>query len=168
MLKETWLDSPLGPMLAIADENSVYLLEFTARKGLEKEIQRLRARTKSTIITGRTKPIDTIESELKQYYAGNLKEFRTPVHLFGSPFQKEVWHELQKIPHGETRSYSELAIGMKRPSSQRAVANANGANQLAVIIPCHRVIRANGELGGYGGGIQNKEWLLAHEKSLLR
>lgn len=164
ILKATWLDSPLGPMLAIADDEFLYLLEFASRRGLEREIERLRSRTKSAIIPGRTKPIDSIETELTQYYAGTLNKFKTPLHLLGSPFQQEVWAELQKIPFGETRSYSDIAIGMNRPSSQRAVANANGANQLAIIIPCHRVIQANGEIGGYGGGVSRKQWLLNHEK----
>ncbi len=164
ILKATWLDSPLGPMLSIADDEFLYLLEFVDRRGLEREIERLRSRTKSAIIPGRTKPIDSIEVELAQYYAGTLNEFKTPLHILGSPFQQEVWHELQKIPPGETRSYSDIAISMNRPSSQRAVANANGANQLAIIIPCHRVIQANGEIGGYGGGISRKQWLLNHEK----
>ena len=99
-----------------------------------------------------------------QYYAGTLKEFKTPLHLLGSPFQQEVWAELRRIPPGETRSYSDIATAMNRPSSQRAVANANGANQLAIVIPCHRVIQANGEIGGYGGGVSRKQWLLNHEK----
>ncbi len=164
ILKATWLDSPIGPMLSIADDEFLYLLEFVDRRGLEREIERLRLRTKSAIIPGRTKPIDSIEAELAQYYAGTLNEFKTPLHLLGSPFQQEVWKELQKIPPGETRSYSDIAIAMNRPSSQRAVANANGANQLAIIIPCHRVIQANGEIGGYGGGISRKQWLLNHER----
>jgi AraC family transcriptional regulator of adaptative response/methylated-DNA-[protein]-cysteine methyltransferase len=164
ILKATWLDSPLGPMLAIANDEFLYLLEFVERRGLEREIERLRAKTNSTIIRGRTKPIESIESELKQYYVGTLKEFKTPLHLLGSPFQQEVWAELQKIPPGETRSYSDIAIAIKRPSSQRAVANASGANQLAIIIPCHRVIQANGKIGGYAGGISRKQWLLNHER----
>ena len=82
----------------------------------------------------------------------------------GSPFQKIVWEELMRITFGETRSYGDQAAAMGKPTAYRAVANANGANQLAIIIPCHRIINTNGELGGYGGGISRKKWLINHEK----
>ncbi len=163
-LKATWLDTPLGPMLAIASETALYLLEFVDRRGLEREIERLRQRTKSVIIPGKTPIIDLIESELKDYFQGNLTEFKTPLFLLGSPFQKTVWHELLKIPHGQTCSYAEIARNIDMPKAFRAVANANGANQIAIVIPCHRVINTNGDLGGYGGGISRKSWLLNHEK----
>ena len=92
------------------------------------------------------------------------KRFNTPIVMLGSDFQKSVWHELIKIPPGETRSYTDIAKRIKQPSACRAVARANGANQLAVIIPCHRVINSDGELGGYGGGLTRKAWLINHEK----
>lgn len=167
ILKASWLDTPLGPMLAIADEEALYLLEFVDRRGLEREIERLRQKTKSAIIPGCTKPINSIERELSLYFEGALKEFKTPLILLGSPFQKHVWAELVKIPPGETRSYSEIAIAIGRPSAFRAVAQANGANQFAIIIPCHRVINTNGELGGYGGGITRKKWLINHERNII-
>lgn len=124
----------------------------------------MRKKTQSAIIPGRTKPINSIEKELKIYFEGNLLEFKTPLQLLGSPFQKRVWEALKKIPPGETRSYSDLAIAIGRPSAFRAVAQANGANQLAIIIPCHRVINSNGELGGYAGGLTRKKWLIIHER----
>lgn len=164
VLKASWIDTLLGPMLAIGDEEALYLLEFVDRRGLEKEIERMRKKTKAAIIPGRTWPIDSIESELKKYFEGSLKTFKTPLFLLGSPFQKQVWEELKKIPPGTTRSYSDIAIAIGRPSAFRAVAQANGANQLAIIIPCHRVINSNGEIGGYAGGIARKKWLLYHEK----
>jgi len=164
VLKASWLDTLLGPMLAIADEKALYLLEFVDRRGLEREVERLRQKTKLAIIPGCTKPISSIENELNQYFEGKLCEFKTPLLFLGSPFQKQVWEELQKIPSGETRSYSDIAVAVGRPLAFRAVAQANGANQLSIIIPCHRVINANGELGGYGGGIIRKKWLLDHEK----
>ncbi|OJW51112.1 MAG: bifunctional transcriptional activator/DNA repair enzyme protein Ada [Alphaproteobacteria bacterium 41-28] len=164
ILKAAWLDTRLGPMIAIADERELYLLEFVDRRGLEREVERLRKKTKSTILPGITEPIHSIERELNQYFDGKLEEFKTPLFLLGSPFQKRVWEELQKIPFGETRSYSDIAAAIGKPSAFRAVANANGANQLAIIIPCHRVINTNGDLGGYGGGITRKKWLINHEK----
>ena len=164
ILKASWLDTALGPMIAIADDESLYLLEFVDRRGLEREIERLRKKTKSAIIPGSTKPIISIEAELKLYFEGTLNEFKTPINLLGSPFQKQVWHELTQIPYGETRSYSKQAETIGNPTAFRAVANANGANQLAIVIPCHRIINLDGSLGGYGGGIARKKWLIEHER----
>lgn len=165
ILKASWLDTPLGPMLAIANDKSLYLLEFVDRRGLEREIERLRKKTKSAIIPGHAEPIDSINKELQLYFAGKLKHFQTPLFLLGSPFQRYVWDELVKIPPGETRSYAEIAKNIGRPSAFRAVAQANGSNQLAIIIPCHRVINTNGELGGYAGGLSRKAWLINHERT---
>lgn len=164
ILKASWLDTKLGPMLAIADEEALYLLEFVDRRGLEREVERLRKKTKRAIIPGVTEPIRTIEKEIKDYFDGLRQEFITPLFLLGSPFQKRVWEELMKIPAGETRSYTEIAIAIGKPFACRAVASANGANQLAIVIPCHRVMNSNGELGGYGGGITRKKWLIDLEK----
>ena len=160
------IDTPLGPMIAIADEESLYLLEFMDRRGLTREIERLRKRTKSDILPGSTAPIRSIENELSQYFEGTLKVFKTPLCFLGSPFQKHVWEELQKIPFGETRSYAQLAVMIGKPSACRAVANANGANQIAIVIPCHRVINSSGELGGYAGGLPRKKWLIEHERKV--
>lgn len=167
ILKAAWIDTILGPMLAIGDDSSLYLLEFVDRRGLEKEVERMRKRVNAAIIPGCTNPIQQIQEELKRYFEGTLKEFKTPLFLLGSPFQKRVWNALQKIPPGETRSYSDIANAIERPTAFRAVAQANGANQLAIVIPCHRVINANGEIGGYGGGVIRKKWLLSHEKNLI-
>ncbi|MBI2792216.1 MAG: bifunctional transcriptional activator/DNA repair protein Ada [Gammaproteobacteria bacterium] len=164
VLKASWIDTPLGPMIAIANDEALYLLEFVDRRGLELEIEHLRQKTKSAIIPGTASPITSIENELKRYFANQLDQFKTQVHLIGSPFQQSVWQELVKIPIGETRSYSDISIAIGKPHATRAVARANGANQLALIIPCHRVINKDGDLGGYGGGIKRKEWLINHEK----
>lgn len=164
LLKASWLDSPLGPILAISDDSALYLLEFVERRGLEREVEKLRIRTKSTIVPGSTDAIVLIEKELRSYFEGALKIFKTPIHLFGSPFQRQVWETLLKIPYGETRSYGDQARIMKKPSAFRAVANANGANQIAIVIPCHRIINSNGDLGGYGGGLLRKKWLIHHEE----
>lgn len=164
VLKASWIDTPLGPMIAIGDEAAIYLLEFVDRRGLEREVERLRKRTKSAIIPGITESIKSIEHELTQYFKGKLTMFKTPITLIGSPFQKSVWEQLMRIPPGETRSYLDLAVSLGKPTAFRAVAQANGANQLAIMIPCHRVINANGDLGGYGGGLTRKSWLLHHER----
>ncbi len=164
VLRAAWLDTPLGPMVAIADEEALYLLEFVDRRGLEREVERLRYKTKSAIIPGRTQAIHSIEEEIGKYFCGELREFKTPVAVIGSSFQQRVWEELKKIPFGQTRSYSEIATLVGKPSAFRAAAQANGANQLAIMIPCHRVINMSGELGGYGGGLNRKRWLIHHEQ----
>lgn len=164
VLKAAWLDTRLGPMIAIANESSLLLLEFVDRRGLEREVERLRNKTKLAIVPGRTKAIDLIEKELEHYFQCGQKQFKTPIAFLGSDFQKNVWQELMKISPGETRSYADIARAIKQPSACRAVARANGANQLAIIIPCHRVINSDGGLGGYGGGLTRKEWLINHER----
>jgi AraC family transcriptional regulator of adaptative response/methylated-DNA-[protein]-cysteine methyltransferase len=164
VLKDSRIDTPLGPMIAIANEKVVYLLEFVERRGLEREVERLKQKTHATIIPGSAPPLCSIEKELSQYFEGKLTAFKTPFSFLGTPFQKKVWEELIKIPFGETRSYSNIGEAIGQPTSYRAVARANGANQLAIIIPCHRVINANGNLCGYGGGVGRKKWLLDHEK----
>jgi AraC family transcriptional regulator of adaptative response/methylated-DNA-[protein]-cysteine methyltransferase len=167
VLNASWLASPLGPMLAIASDTALYLLEFVGRRGLDQGVERLRQRTQSIIIPGMTAPILSIEQELNAWFNGTLSVFKTPLFLLGSPFQQSAWAALCRIPYGETRSYLEQAKMINKPSASRAVANANGANQLAIIIPCHRIIHSNGALGGYGGGASVKQWLLDHEKKHL-
>lgn len=167
ILKATWIDTPIGPMIGIADEDSLYLLEFADRRGLELEIEKLRKKTGSTIIPGKCDPIISIEQELSLYFLGELKEFKTNLKLMGSIFQKLAWDVLCKIPYGETRSYMEQAKRVGNPKAVRAVARANGANQIAIVIPCHRIINNDGKLGGYGGGVARKEWLINHEKTIV-
>jgi AraC family transcriptional regulator of adaptative response/methylated-DNA-[protein]-cysteine methyltransferase len=162
-----WLDTPLGPMTAVADEHALHLLEFVDRRGLEREIERLRLRQKAGIAPGRTAPIVQIERELAEYFAGRSLAFETPLARAGSPFQNAVWDALLTIPPGETWSYAQLARAVGSPRAVRAVGTANGANQLAIVIPCHRVINSSGELGGYGGGLPRKRWLLEHERRSL-
>ncbi|MDX1837450.1 methylated-DNA--[protein]-cysteine S-methyltransferase [Legionella taurinensis] len=164
LLKTALLDTPLGPMMAVASDTQLYLLEFIERRGLEREIERLRQKASAAIVPGSAPPIDQIDRELQAYFAGTLTEFTTPLCLMGSPFQQQVWDVLRQIPSGQTRSYTQVAQALSKPFACRAVANANGANQLAIVIPCHRVINSNGELGGYGGGIAKKKWLLEHER----
>lgn len=165
ILNVIWLDTQLGRMIAIASDLALYLLEFVERRGLDREIERLKKNTNSVIIPGRTAPINSIEKELAAYFDGQLTEFRTPLCLLGSPFQKQVWTALKQIPFGTTRAYLDIAKLIDNPSACRAVARANSANQLAIIIPCHRVINSNGNLGGYAGGLMRKQSLLDLEKA---
>lgn len=164
-LKFSWFDSVLGPMLSIADDKQLYLLEFIERKGLEKEIEILKARTNSSIILEKNSILDSINKEIDLYFEGKLKQFSTPILMFGTDFQKKTWLALMDISYGQTISYSQLAKNICKPSAFRAAANANGMNPLAIIVPCHRVINSNGSLGGYGGGIKRKQFMINLEKS---
>lgn len=105
----------------------------------------------------------TFQKELEGYFLGNIKAFKTPYVLRGTPFQNQTWESLARIPYGKTASYAQMAQAIYRPQSFRAVASANRANNLAVVLPCHRVIRSNGDLCGYNGGVERKKWLLDHE-----
>ena len=162
-----WIPTPIGKMLAICDENHLYMLEFIARKNIHNGFQRLSQKYNRHIISGRTSITQRIEDELKLYFKKALKEFTTPLIFTGTKFQKKVWLNLTKIPAGRTCSYSELAAAVGNKKASRAVANSNANNILALVVPCHRVILQSKKIGGYAGGIEKKEWLLCHEKLIL-
>ncbi|MEO0795145.1 MAG: methylated-DNA--[protein]-cysteine S-methyltransferase [Verrucomicrobiota bacterium] len=155
------IETPSGAMIALADEHALHLLEFEGRRALSAEMDRMHERF--TIVTGRTAITDQIEDELARYFRGELTEFATPLVLGGTDFQQTVWRALQTIPYGETWSYAELAEAIENPAAIRAVGGANGKNQLAIIVPCHRVINKGGGLGGYAGGLDIKRQLLELE-----
>ena len=155
-----WIETPMGRMIAIADETALFLLEFTDRKNMRRQFDRLRKVQNRAVLPGRTKITQQIEAELDAYFAGTLSEFKTPLSTSGTDFQRKTWEALQTIPHGETRSYAQLAEMIGKPTAVRAVASANANNGLALIIPCHRVIAKNGGLGGYAGGLPRKQKLL--------
>jgi AraC family transcriptional regulator of adaptative response/methylated-DNA-[protein]-cysteine methyltransferase len=167
LLFAAWFDTPLGPMTAIADDRALHLLEFADRRGLERQIERLQIRLAAGIAPGRAPPIDRIEAELSDYFAGRTMRFETTLAPLGSSFQRAVWQALAEIPAGATLSYAELARRVGKPGAVRAVGCANGANPFAIAVPCHRVVRSDGDLGGYGGGLARKRWLLDHERSHL-
>lgn len=160
-----WFETPLGPVLALANDDGLHLLEFVDRRGLERELEMLRKRFTHRIVPGAHRYLEQIGAELEAYFAGRTLQFRTPITLEGSPFQQEVWNALRTIAPGTTRSYGEIAATIGRHTAVRAVGRANGDNKLAIIIPCHRVIGANGTLTGYGGGLWRKAWLLEHERT---
>ena len=163
-LTKSTIATPLGTMIAIADEHALCFLAFNSPK-LEKRIDGLLQKNGAQLSDGTTIALQSIEKELAAYFCGNLKTFKTPVCLTGSAFQQKSWHRLAQVPYGTTQSYGALASAIDKPSAYRAVAQANGANNLAIIIPCHRIINANGALGGYNAGLERKKWLLAHENS---
>jgi methylated-DNA-[protein]-cysteine S-methyltransferase len=109
-------------------------------------------------------PFASVRAQLAEYFAGTRQQFDLPLKLGGTPFQQQVWQELLRIPFGETISYAELAKRIGKPTGARAVGHANGRNPVSIIVPCHRVIGANGTLTGYGGGMDKKKWLLDWER----
>ena len=112
----------------------------------------------------RIRHLQQLATELEAYFAGALRDFSVPLVSPGTPFQQRVWNELGRIPYGQTRSYEELAIAVGIPGGQRSVGRANGLNRIAIVIPCHRVVRKDGHLGGYGGGLRRKQFLLDLEQ----
>ena len=160
-----WFESPLGALLALANDEGLHLLEFVDRRGLERELQALRRRVRQHVVPGDHAHLDRIGRELAAYFDGKSLKFETPIKLDGSPFQRAVWEALCEIPAGETRSYAEIASRIGSANAVRAVGRANGDNKLAIIVPCHRVLGADGTLTGYGGGLWRKAWLLEHERA---
>lgn len=159
------LETPIGSMLAIANETSLYFLNFSDQDNLDKKIETLKIKTQLDLVSGKNYLTGLLEAELKAYFEGKLKIFNIPLCLVGTPFQKLSWEALKSIPYGETKSYSDQASYLNKPLACRAVGNANKANLISILIPCHRVLNNNGMLGGYAGGIKRKEWLLNHERN---
>jgi O-6-methylguanine DNA methyltransferase len=159
--------TPLGPMLAGATAEGICLLEFTDRPMLPTQLATLERRLRRPLEPGRHPLIDLVQNQLDEYFAGTRSTFDLPLLAPGSAFQERTWAELRRIPAGSTTTYEEMASRAGRPGAQRAAGTANGANRLAVVIPCHRVIRKGGGLGGYGGGLWRKAWLLDHERRLI-
>ena len=162
------IETPLGTMLALADDHGLRLLEFADRRALEREIAMVRRRLKCVVVPGTNATLEATRAQLAEYFAGTRRDFALPLAPVGSDFQRRVWAELLKIPHGATRSYLEMAKRLGVPKAPRAIGRANGSNCLALVIPCHRVIRADGELCGYGGGIWRKQRLLELERKHAR
>ena len=160
-----WIESPMGPLIAAANKDGICLLEFSDRRMLDAQFTTLRKLFKSPIVPGENKHILLLKKELQKYFEGTLKEFTTPLIYPGTDFQNKVWNELLKIPYGKTLSYEELAKKVGVPKGQRAVGHANGLNRIAIVIPCHRVVNKNGNLGGYGGGLWRKQRLLELEST---
>ena len=159
------IHSPLGDLTAIADDTHLLLLSFSDSKKLDAQKRKLFASVSKELIQQPSKPITMIEKELNLYFAKQLSQFKTPIKLIGTDFQQNAWRALQEIPYGETRSYLQEAQAIGKPTAYRAVANANGANPLVIIVPCHRIITHTGKLGGYSAGLTRKQYLLDHERA---
>ena len=161
----SWLRTPLGPMIAVASDAGVALLEFVDRRALERELNDLRRHFGTAIVPGSNEHLERLKTEMKEYFAGSLKDFTVALDLPATPFQRDVWARLREIPFGRTQSYGEMARRVGRPGASRAVGSANGQNRVAIVVPCHRVVRADGSLSGYGGGVWRKQRLIDHERA---
>ncbi|NSX55019.1 bifunctional transcriptional activator/DNA repair enzyme AdaA [Parasulfitobacter algicola] len=168
VLKADWIETPLGSMIVVSDKSAIHLLEFADRKALPRELKALAKMCHGKLGFGRNAPVDLLEAQLQAFFAGTCADFTVPLALHGGEFAKKVWGELRNIPAGETRSYGQLAKSIGQPTASRAVARANGANQIALVIPCHRVIGADGSLTGYGGGLWRKQQLIELEAKYAR
>jgi AraC family transcriptional regulator of adaptative response/methylated-DNA-[protein]-cysteine methyltransferase len=158
------LTTPLGPMFICATTQGICLLEFVERKKLETELKDLQRLLKARIIVGENEHIQQAKKELAAYFAGTLQQFEVALHTPGTVFQQAAWQGLSTIPYGQTISYKKQAQKLNKPTAVRAIAQANGANRVAIILPCHRVVGSDGALRGYAGGLERKRWLLEHEK----
>jgi AraC family transcriptional regulator of adaptative response/methylated-DNA-[protein]-cysteine methyltransferase len=164
LVKMTRILTPLGPMVAGATSEGICLLEFADRPMLETQIKRLRKTLDCVFAPGSNEHIDQLDAQLERYFAGTLAEFTVPLIVPGTDFQRAAWDYLRGIPYGETRTYRDEARAIGSPGAQRAIGRANGDNRVAIVIPCHRVVGADGQLSGYGGGLWRKRCLLDHER----
>ena len=156
--------SPLGELYVCASARGVCLLEFAGTQRIARESRQLERHFGCPITLGENEHTRQTAAELGEYFAGTRRDFTVALHPIGSDFRQRVWAALRAIPYGTTTHYQALAATIGHPAAVRAVAAANGANAIAILIPCHRVIGKNGALTGYGGGIHRKAWLLAHER----
>ncbi len=164
LIRISRLTTPLGPMFVCATDDGICMLDFVDRRMLETEFRDLQRRLDATLIAGENEHIEQCKSEIDAYFSGRLQQFGVALCTPGSAFQQTVWQALRDIPYAQTCSYQTLAETIGKPAAVRAVGAANGQNRVAIIIPCHRVIGQNGDLTGYGGGLERKRWLLDHEK----
>lgn len=159
------IETPVGRLFAGANDKGIFLLDFMQRSGgLVKIRQRIEASWSATFETGEHKYIALLEQQLSEYFSGSLKIFDLPLQFSGTPFQQKVWTELLQIPYGTTRTYLQQSRILGDEKAIRAVASTNGANGLAIVVPCHRIIGSNASLTGYAGGLAAKQYLLAHEQ----
>lgn len=154
--------SPLGPLWAAATDEGVCMLEFEPRNGRTESW--LGRHFRRPVVPGRHALLDELRDQLASYFGGKLRRFTVPLVVAGTGFQKSVWAALRRIPYAMTRSYADIAVEAGSPAAVRAVGQANGANRIAIVIPCHRVVNSGGKLGGYGGGLWRKQFLLDLEQ----
>jgi AraC family transcriptional regulator, regulatory protein of adaptative response / methylated-DNA-[protein]-cysteine methyltransferase len=162
-LVRTKISTPLGSMVGVADDAALFLLEFENRVALTGELRRLE-RDFGPVGLGSNTVLEMLDAQLDDYFAGESADFQIATIQHGTTFEEAVWQALKRIPPGQTRSYGEIAEVLRQPEKSREVGQANGANKISIVVPCHRVIGADGSLVGYGGGLWRKKWLLDHER----
>jgi methylated-DNA-[protein]-cysteine S-methyltransferase len=158
MMLHAYMDSPVGPLLLMADDDGLHLIEF--------ENPRHPVARGDDWSAGDNAVLRETRMQLDEYFAGTRRDFDLPLAPRGTKFQRDVWQALRRIPYGETISYAQLATRIGKPSAMRAVGAANGRNPLPIVVPCHRVIGADGSLTGFGGGLPTKQFLLQLEGAL--
>jgi AraC family transcriptional regulator, regulatory protein of adaptative response / methylated-DNA-[protein]-cysteine methyltransferase len=168
LLRITTIESPIGPLILAATAGAVCMIEFPCRGSLDLRIAELNRLFHCDVVRGRNAPLEQLLRELSQYFAGALHKFTVPIAYRGTPFQVAVWKRLLRIPYGQTITYERLAREIGRPTAQRAVGTANGRNRISIVIPCHRVVTKDRKLGGYGGGLRCKQFLMDLEMSHRR
>ncbi|KMW56656.1 Methylated-DNA--protein-cysteine methyltransferase [Candidatus Rhodobacter oscarellae] len=155
-----WIDTPIGALIAIADDSALNILEFPERRALPGEVKKLLG-AHGTLRIGANAVIDQAAHAMELYFSGQDPGLDMPIAPRGTPFEHRHWDALRKIPIGRTRSYAAMAEALG--TGPRAVGRANGANPIAIAVPCHRLVASDGALTGYGGGLWRKRWLLDHE-----
>jgi methylated-DNA-[protein]-cysteine S-methyltransferase len=155
-----YVDSPIGRLMLTSNGSALTGLYMNLYRNKPTKLPTLQD---DWLQNATMDPLPAAARQLKEYFAGTRREFDLPLSAAGTDFQKQVWRELTRIPFGQTRSYGQLAKRLGNPNGSRAVGLANGRNPIAIIVPCHRVIGADGSLTGFGGGIERKQWLLTHE-----
>lgn len=163
IIKTRIYDSPCGTLMLGSLGERLCLCDWQVEKHCERVANRLRKMLNAEMVEGTSEVIEETERQLHQYFARKRMVFDVPLLLVGTDFQKMVWNALLGIPYGQTLSYGELTRRIGKPKAVRAVANANGANAISILVPCHRVIGSDRSLTGYGGGIEAKRWLLELE-----
>jgi O-6-methylguanine DNA methyltransferase len=167
ILVRALIDTPVGVMRALANDTALFAFEFYREERMARLDARLsRWLPEATIADGSNEVIAQTREWARRYFAGESADISAlPLDMRGAPFEQQVWGALRGIPPGTTTSYGAIARALGNPTASRAVGMANGANPIAIIVPCHRVIGANGTLTGYGGGLDRKTWLLDHERT---
>lgn len=158
------LKTPVGKMIVGANDKGICLFDFEYRKALPEIKLRIATVLKEDYVFGAHPLFKELEQQVEAYFEGSRTAFDLPLQLAGSAFQVQVWEALLQIPYGEKRTYKQQALAYGDQKAIRAIASANGANGIAIIVPCHRVVGSNGSLTGYAGGVEQKRWLLEHEQ----
>jgi AraC family transcriptional regulator of adaptative response/methylated-DNA-[protein]-cysteine methyltransferase len=164
MFTSKLIQTPLGTLFAVADDHALYVLQFTDQPQPQRVLDRLTRTYDARIAEGSSALLAKLEEELAAYLAGRLQQFSIPCALWGPQFHMAAWQKLKEVPYAHTISYTQLAYALQNPRACRAAAQANAHNPFIIVVPCHRVIRHDGSLGGYNAGLERKKWLLAHER----